>query len=233
MDKLTSELTFRVIYAVVYLSVVFIRVYYGRKAQTPACLVGWLAGIIGKKITWKSLKEVAKREGKLSLALWLILSLFWISFTFLYVIFPESISWSALPFPTWLRWIGVALGIVSLPLLLWIHQTLGKYWRTTLELREQHRMVTDGPYRWVRHPMYTQSITFFTALSLVSANPLMVLSTIIEITLILTRIRKEERMMIERFGDQYHNYVKRTGRLLPRIGGDKYDKNDQKNKKFH
>ncbi len=202
-----SELTFRVIYAVVYLSAISIRVYYNRKASP-----------VVEKNFWKRWKKVAERESKLSAVLWSVLAVFWFSFALVYAILhPEWISWFTLPLPTWLRWIGVGLGIVAVPLLLWVHQTIGRYWIAYLDLRENHRLVTDGPYRWIRHPMYTQSIIFLTALSLVSANLLMMFCSSITIILIFNRIPKEERMMTERFGDEYRDYVRRTGRLLPRF----------------
>ena len=219
MKNLTSELTFRVIVVILYLPLAIIRVYYGRKTQQRA--------------SWKNLKETAERIGKLSYVLLCIVIPLFIAFFFLYVICPEWMSWFSLPFPVWLRWIGVGLGTISLPLLLWVHKTLGEHWSKSLEIREQHNLITDGPYRWVRHPMYSVLFAFMIAISFVSANCLIALSTVILIVLIFNVIIKEERMMIERFGDQYHAYMKRTGRLLPRIGYDNYDNNDQKNKKMH
>ncbi len=76
----------------------------------------------------------------------------------LYVIAPRRIMWAAVPMPPWSRWVGAALGIVTLPLLLWTHHALGKNWSGALEIKGQQTLITSGPYRWVRHPMYT---TFF------------------------------------------------------------------------
>jgi protein-S-isoprenylcysteine O-methyltransferase Ste14 len=191
----------------VYLSAIAIRVYYGQKASP-----------VIEKNFWKRWKKIAEQEGKLSAVLWSILSIFWISFMLLYVILnPELIMLFAIPLPIWLRWIGVGLGVVAILLLFWIHQTIGEYWIAYLDLRENHQLVTNGPYRWVRHPMYSQSIILLTALSLVSANLLMMLCSVITIILIFNRIPKEERMMIERFGEEHRDYMKHTGRLLPRF----------------
>ncbi|MFQ6085803.1 MAG: isoprenylcysteine carboxylmethyltransferase family protein [Candidatus Bathyarchaeia archaeon] len=106
---------------------------------------------------------------------------------------------------------------VCLPLFLWVHHTLGKYFSPELELKEQHKLVSRGPYRWVRHPMYSVSFTLFIALSIVSANWLLSLLTVITIISVYARIGKEEAMMVERFGDEYRDYMTRTGRLLPRL----------------
>ena len=72
-----------------------------------------------------------------------------------WLIRPQWIGMAALPFPNWLRASGVAIGFANLPLLWWIEATLGKNFNTTLHIREGHTLVTDGPYRWVRHPMYS------------------------------------------------------------------------------
>lgn len=204
---MNGELIFRVIYAGVYLSALLVRVYHSRKASA----------VIEKNFV-KRWKKAAEQEGKLSTVLWSTLPFFLMSFALLYVVLHSGlIARSVIPLPTWSRWIGVGLGTVAMPFSLWVHQTIGEYWIAYLDLREHHRLVMDGPYRWVRHPMYLQSIMLLVALSLVSANLLMVLSSIVTIILILNRIPKEERMMMERFGDEYRDYVGRTGRLLPRF----------------
>lgn len=81
-----------------------------------------------------------------------------------------------------------------------------------METREEHELVTGGPYRWVRHPLYAVGSSFFVSLSLVAANWFMGLSSL---SVLLVRLPKEEEKLIERFGDEYRQYMKRTGRLLP------------------
>jgi len=72
--------------------------------------------------------------------------------------------------PAWSRWLGVALGIVSLQLFGWTHHALGRNWSTRLVIKEGHSLVTSGPYRWVRHPMYTAIFGSWLAIFLLSAN---------------------------------------------------------------
>src|SRR5688572_12043966 len=69
-----------------------------------------------------------------------------------YVLNPRWMRWSSLEFPSWLRWSGAGLGAASLPLANWVFHTLGKNITPTVETREEHELVTGGPYRWVRHP---------------------------------------------------------------------------------
>lgn len=124
------------------------------------------------------------------------------------------ISWFFLLF---FKWSSSSLSLTDSARALWIHWTLDKSWIAYLDLREHHRLVTHGPYHWVRHPMYTQTIMFLVSLSLISSNLLMMLASGIVIILILHRIPREERMMIQRFGIEYKEYMRKTGRLLPRL----------------
>lgn len=137
-----------------------------------------------------------------------------------WLIQPEWVAFAALPFPDWLRWAGVTLGFANLPLLWWIEATLGKNFNTTLHIRAGHTLVTHGPYRWVRHPMYTSLLILVIAITLISANALIGLPMVLGLSAILiNRVDREEAVMIEQFGDAYCAYMKRTGRFLPRLTG--------------
>jgi protein-S-isoprenylcysteine O-methyltransferase Ste14 len=107
----------------------------------------------------------------------------------------------SLPFPAWLRWVGAALGAASLPLLAWVQTALEKYWSALLHLRQEHKLITNGPYRWVRHPMYTALFTFFIATGLITANLGFIALDVLAISVLYLRIPKEENMMIEQFGE--------------------------------
>lgn len=205
--EMNGELPFRIFYAVVYVSALSIRIYHSRK----------FSPVVEKNYLKRWIK-VAETEGRFSAVLWTILAVFWVSFALFYaVLHVEFVKVFAAPLPLWLRWIGIGLGITAIPFLFWIHQTIAESWIAYLDLRENHCLVTDGPYRWIRHPMYSQTIMFLASLSLISANLLMMLASAIVVILILNRIPREERMMIERFGAKYQEYMNRTGRLLPRL----------------
>ncbi len=135
-----------------------------------------------------------------------------------YFVAPQWVAWASFPLPTWGRWAGILLGYLSLPLLWWIERTLGLNFNVTLHLRDGHTLVTSGPYRWVRHPMYTALFLFTLAWLLASANWLVGLPGLVGLSVIvLNRIKAEEAVMLERFGEQYHAYMQRTGRFLPRL----------------
>jgi protein-S-isoprenylcysteine O-methyltransferase Ste14 len=137
-----------------------------------------------------------------------------------YLVNPRWMRWSSLDLPAPLRWSGAGLGAVSLALTLWIFRTIGKNITSTVETREEHELVTGGPYRWVRHPLYTVGTAFFVSLGIVAANWFMGLASLSVLVMLLIRLPKEEEKLIERFGDEYRAYIERTGRLLPRIKRD-------------
>ena len=88
-----------------------------------------------------------------------------------------------------------------------------------LTKREQ-QLVTFGPYYWVRHPLYTTGISLFVALGLMEASWFMlVMATVAALLILLLVIPAEERGLVAKFGEEYRAYMRRTGRLLPRMFG--------------
>jgi protein-S-isoprenylcysteine O-methyltransferase Ste14 len=102
------------------------------------------------------------------------------------------------------------------------YRTLGKNWVHALDpskflQRDREALVTSGPYRYVRNPIYLGAFTFIIALALVASNWLLLLPALVIITIIYGQIPKEELMLIDRFGDEYREYMKRTARIVPRF----------------
>ena len=137
-----------------------------------------------------------------------------------YLLNPRWMEWSRLSLLTWLRWTGAGLAAASLALVFWVFRAIGKNITPTVATRRDHELVTSGPYRWVRHPLYSVGTSFFVSLSLVAANWFMGLASLLALAMLLVRLPKEEEKLIERFGDEYREYMKRTGRLLPRTRRD-------------
>jgi protein-S-isoprenylcysteine O-methyltransferase Ste14 len=135
-----------------------------------------------------------------------------------YVLNPRWMEWSRLEIPSRLRWVGAGTGMASLPLFYWIFGSLGENITPTVSTRKDHRLVTSGPYRWVRHPLYSAGTVFCVSLNLLVASWFTALTGATALALLLVRLPKEEEKLIERFGDEYRVYAKRTGRLLPRLG---------------
>jgi protein-S-isoprenylcysteine O-methyltransferase Ste14 len=147
-----------------------------------------------------------------------ILIVFEVLTFFIYIFFPEWIDWGNLAFIPWVRWTGLGIGFLSLVLFLWVHLTLGNNFSELLRIRNNQSIVVDGPYRYVRHPMYTAFIVLHIGVFLLSANWFIGLSWNLGLILILIeRIPREETMLLERFGGIYKHYLLRTGILFPKI----------------
>jgi len=127
----------------------------------------------------------------------------------------NSLRSLAFPAPDWLRWAGIGLGMTSVGLFAWTHVVLGRFWSTTLQLRRDHRLITAGPYARIRHPMYSAILGWLMSLGLVGANWTAFVLAALGTLIVLLRTQGEEKMMLEQFGDEYREYMKRTGRLLP------------------
>jgi protein-S-isoprenylcysteine O-methyltransferase Ste14 len=133
-----------------------------------------------------------------------------------YLINPSWVSWSLLALPAWLRWAGASVGLLVVPLfLLWTFHSLGKNLTDTVVTRRAHTLVTHGPYRWVRHPFYVVGFLWCLSLSLLTANWLLALLGGAALSMLVIRTRVEEAKLIERFGDEYRAYARRTGRFFP------------------
>lgn len=136
----------------------------------------------------------------------------------IYSIQPAWLSWATLPFPLWVRWAGIGITLLGFALLQWSQNTLGKNWSDTPRMIKEQSLVTSGPYQFIRHPIYTAFLLILGSTLFISANWFVGLAwigmTLIEVA---SRIGFEENLMLEYFGDQYREYMKRTGRLLPRL----------------
>ena len=94
---------------------------------------------------------------------------------------------------------------------------LGKNLTDTVVTRKDHTLVTTGRYRCVRHPFY---LAFFVAVvggSIVAANWFVLLAGLVPIGFLVARTRIEEDKLVERFGDEYRDYMAKTGRFLPKV----------------
>jgi protein-S-isoprenylcysteine O-methyltransferase Ste14 len=115
-----------------------------------------------------------------------------------------------------LAWLGAAVFALALWLFHRTHQDLGRNWSVTLELREQHKLITTGIYSRLRHPMYTAFWLWALAQALLLPNWIAGLSGLVGFgTLYALRIGPEERMMEAAFGAEWRAYAARTWRIIP------------------
>lgn len=136
---------------------------------------------------------------------------------FTYMINPAWMSWSKIDLPDWMRWLGVGLGILGDLLAWWVFTNLGNNVTPTVITRQKAQLVTSGPYGWVRHPLYLMGLIGYVGFGLLAENWFIVLATSLGFILLTIRARTEEAKLIEKFGDEYRNYMKTTGCFLPRL----------------
>jgi protein-S-isoprenylcysteine O-methyltransferase Ste14 len=161
-------------------------------------------------------EAAVQREGRLAFAIRFLSFFVLIGILIAYAVNPPWIRALSIPLPAWLRWAGLALGLLSLALWVWTQQALGAQWSAQLQLRQDHQLITTGPYTHVRHPLYTAMVGWAVGLALVTANWIFVGLAALSAAVFFVRVPREEQMMLERFGDDYRSYMQRTGRVLPR-----------------
>jgi protein-S-isoprenylcysteine O-methyltransferase Ste14 len=121
-------------------------------------------------------------------------------------------------FLPWLAWLGLVPAVASLWLFWRTHRELGRNWSVSLEVRKKHTLVTDGVYRYVRHPMYSAFFLWALAQMLLLPNWIAGFSGIVGFGILFAfRVGREEQLMLEAFGDEYRRYLERTARVVPWI----------------
>jgi len=120
--------------------------------------------------------------------------------------------------PAWIGWTGVVLLACAL-LVFWRgHADLKSNWSPTLEIRQDHTLVTDGIYRTIRHPMYASQWLWCLAQILLLQNWLAgPAGLVFFIPFYFLRVQAEEKMMLDSFGDRYRAYMKKTGGVIPKL----------------
>lgn len=193
-----SQTFFHLTFIVIFVTFMGIRAYYFRKAQQQ-----------GGKAEFKEQKMTRIRQ-----------TVGWIFplTLFTYMIWPSILGWANLPLPEWAQWTGVVLGLVSLALIWWVQWALDVNFAVILHVREEHTLIQHGPYKWVRHPMYTTLYLHALSCLLLTANVIVGGLYLVALTaIVIFRLKNEEAMMIEKFGDEYRNYITQTGRFLPKL----------------
>lgn len=166
----------------------------------------------------KEQNTLKKREEGSASKIAAVLGLLGFIAVIVYLIRPAWLSWASLPLPVWLRWAGLGIALLGFALLQWSQNTLGNNWSDTPRMIDKQSLITSGPYQFIRHPIYTAFLLILGSTLLISANWFIGLAWISMMALeIASRIIFEENLMLEYFGDQYREYMTRTGRLLPKF----------------
>jgi protein-S-isoprenylcysteine O-methyltransferase Ste14 len=139
----------------------------------------------------------------------------------LFAVFHEGripeLSWGQLHDIAALAWFGVALTVSGLCFSAWARVHLGKYWSGTVALKEGHRLVDTGPYRLVRHPIYTGLLFAALGSALAAGTVEALAGVVVMVPAYIIKWRREERLMLGELGVAYADYMKRTKAIIPYV----------------
>ena len=195
-----NENFFRILAAVILITGMAISSYYRRKADRDS------GEKLSRNADGNAMMTVIRVGG---LILWLS--------PFVYLINPAWMAWAKVGFPDWVRWLGVGFGILCTLGIYWLFSSIGTGITPVSTTRKEHKLVTSGPYRWVRHPLYTVGSSMFVAFGMMADNWFIALLGVLAFIGMAIRTSKEEANLLEKFGDEYREYMKRTGRFLPKL----------------
>lgn len=195
-----NENIFRILAAVILLTGMGISSYFRIKADKET----------GEKISRKVDGSVMMNFIKIGgLILWLS--------PFVYLMNPNWMAWSKIGLPEWVRWFGVGFGVLNTLGIYWLFSSIGSGITPTSATRKEHKLVTDGIYKYIRHPLYTFGSSMFVAFGMMADNWFIALLGVLAFIGMAIRTPREEANLIEKFGDEYRDYMKRTGRFLPKL----------------
>ena len=191
------DLIFSIIYIIGLVTGSIIRVWYSRQYKQDR-------------------KSILRNEGIIVT----LLASFWgitILLPFL-TMFTRWLDFVDYTLPVWASITGAGIFIFAMWLLRRSHTDLGSNWLIATETKDTQKLVTEGVFRYIRHPMYAAHLLWGIAQALLITNWIAGLSSlVIFIPLYLLRVRLEEKVMLARFGDEYRAYLHRTGRIIPRF----------------
>lgn len=195
-----NENIFRILAALILFTGIGISSYFRRKADRDT------GEKISRRVDGSAMMTTIKIGG---LILWLS--------PLVYLINPPWMAWSKIGLPEWARWLGVGIGILCVPGIYWLFSSIGSGISPTSGTRQQHVLSTKGPYKWIRHPLYTFGSSLIISFGMMADNWFIAALGILAFIGMAMRTPKEEANLIEKFGDEYREYMKRTGRYLPKL----------------
>jgi protein-S-isoprenylcysteine O-methyltransferase Ste14 len=125
------------------------------------------------------------------------------------------LSERVIPHLEMLAWAGAVLCVAGLGFCIWARLTLGRNWSGTVTLKEEHELIERGPYRLVRHPIYTGMLAMFLASVIVVGRVAGIVGLVLVFISFWIKLRDEEQLMLKQFPEQYASYQRRVRRVIP------------------
>jgi protein-S-isoprenylcysteine O-methyltransferase Ste14 len=146
---------------------------------------------------------------------------YWLLLVIAYVLltqgrrFPYPLSLTLVPRIALSGWTGAVLCGCGLAIAIWARLILGRNWSGIVTLKEDHELVQRGPYRFVRHPIYTGLQSMFLGTAIAYGH----LAAFIAVPLVFVsfwiKLNQEERLMLKQFPHDYPDYQRRVKRIIP------------------
>ena len=179
--------------------------------------VAWLVFLVYWFISAQKLKSVKQREPRGERLIQIVFMA-----TAYILMFNDTLSWD------WLgrRFVaaspaigslGVALTVAGIAFAIWARWHLGENWSATVTLKEGHELINTGPYRHIRHPIYTGMLLAFVGTALALGEYRALISVGIVLVAFYAKAKKEERFLAQEFGEKFREHSRRTGMFLPRF----------------
>ncbi|MFZ5922998.1 MAG: protein-S-isoprenylcysteine O-methyltransferase [Chloroflexota bacterium] len=181
-------------------------------------LTVFLFGVYGPRVReFKKTRKNELRSSPLDMLLDFSTYLTWQILPFFYI-FGRGLDFANYGLPAWAGWIGVILFAASIYLYWRAYRDLGRNWSPRIEIMAEQQLVTGGVYSRIRHPVYAAMWLWVLAQPLLIPNWIARLGMLVTFTpLYLLRTPKEEKMMLDNFGEAYRAYMDRTGRIIPKF----------------
>jgi len=179
--------------------------------------VVWIAFLIYWRIKAANTKSTQRLESAASGILRLLI--------ILVAIVLLSTTWIPLPWlyrPVWRAgfwpfWLGAAVTVSGLLFAVWAREHLGRNWSSQVSIKQDHELITTGPYAVVRHPIYTGILVGFLGLAIALSEVRGFVVFVLFFLVFWAKLSKEEQWMSSQFGETYAKYVDRTAALVPYV----------------
>jgi protein-S-isoprenylcysteine O-methyltransferase Ste14 len=170
----------------------------------------WLLTAIGqKRAVYVESAEVTARHGLAALAAFLLLLAPWTSI--------GPLGWQVAPHSQWADWAGLAIGIAGFAVAFWARTLLGGEWSSSVALKAEHRLITIGPYAWLRHPIYSGLLLAMLGTAIAGNQVRMYIAVPVAFCAFWYKSRLEERLLLQAMGARYQQYQQRTRAMIPGV----------------
>jgi protein-S-isoprenylcysteine O-methyltransferase Ste14 len=180
-------------------------------------LIAWYAFAAYWGATWLRVKRTKAREKSVDRLITLAVVVVAYNLLFAHWIAVGWLRQRFVPEEGGIGWVGVALSFVGASIAIWARYTIGEFWSVRVTLKEGHQLIRSGPYRYVRHPIYTGMLVACIGTALVLGEWRGILAVLLLLAAHSRKALREESLLRAEFGEQYQSYRSQTGFLFPRV----------------